>query len=279
MENNDYYDVLGISKNASEFDIKKAYRQLAKKYHPDLNKGPDANDKFIEVHKAYNKLLNPEVEPSFLDSFFGDLFKKDGVSWYGWESIVKEEDFNIPPVDWDKLEEANIEKDRLEKIYETEGRDLEKKIKDRYNKEVEDGLRGRYYGNEYYSEIANLEHFVNYWNAEKKCIKILYGRFKEYNWAKNKIALLNKLYEKITFYSYYRKETNISTIVNHLQRVLNNEIDIKEKISKPTNMKGIEKFEFDIQNQFHPKFINKFPMRIQIFIHNRMIDLIKQLSV
>ena len=272
MENKDYYEVLGISKNASEFDIKMAYRQLAKKYHPDLNKSPGSNDKFIEIHKAYNKLLNPEVEPSFIDSLFG-------VNWYGWESMVKEEDFNIPPVDWDKLEEANIEKDRLEKIFETEGKELEKKIKDRYDKEVKDGLRDKYYGNEYYGEIAKLEPFVNYWNAEKKCIKILYGRFKEYNWAKNKITLLNKLYEKITIYSYYRKELNVSVIVNHLQRVLNNEIDIKERISKPSNMKGIGKFEFDIQNQFHPKFINKFPMRIQIFIHNRMRDLIKQLSI
>ena len=49
----DYYEVLELSKGASDDDIKKAYRKLAKKYHPDLNKAPDAADKFKEVQEAY----------------------------------------------------------------------------------------------------------------------------------------------------------------------------------------------------------------------------------
>lgn len=52
----DYYDVLGVSKDASQKEIKQAYRQLAKKYHPDLNKEPGAEEKYKEVTEAYEVL-------------------------------------------------------------------------------------------------------------------------------------------------------------------------------------------------------------------------------
>lgn len=56
----DYYNILGIEKDASEEKIKQAYRRLAKKYHPDLNKtDPKAKEKFIKVHEAYETLINP----------------------------------------------------------------------------------------------------------------------------------------------------------------------------------------------------------------------------
>ena len=57
----DYYDVLGIDRNADEKTIKKAYRKLAKKYHPDTNAGnADAADKFKEVNEAYDVLSDPK---------------------------------------------------------------------------------------------------------------------------------------------------------------------------------------------------------------------------
>ncbi len=57
----DYYKILEIEEDASEEEIKLAYRRLAKKYHPDLNKSdPKAKEKFIELHDAYNTLIDPK---------------------------------------------------------------------------------------------------------------------------------------------------------------------------------------------------------------------------
>ena len=56
----DYYDILGVGKNSTKEEIKKAYKKLAKKYHPDLNKSdPNAKDKFIVIKEAYDTLIDP----------------------------------------------------------------------------------------------------------------------------------------------------------------------------------------------------------------------------
>ena len=57
----DYYEVLGVSKDADEATLKKAYRQVAKKYHPDMNPGDvEAEKKFKEASEAYAVLSDPE---------------------------------------------------------------------------------------------------------------------------------------------------------------------------------------------------------------------------
>jgi len=61
----DYYEVLGIAKGASEDEIKKAYRKLAKKYHPDVNKAPDAEEKFKEINEAYEVLSDPQKRATY----------------------------------------------------------------------------------------------------------------------------------------------------------------------------------------------------------------------
>ncbi|GIV34295.1 MAG: molecular chaperone DnaJ [Chitinophagales bacterium] len=66
MEYKDYYKILGVDKNATEEQIKKAYRHLAKKYHPDKNKGDKvAEEKFKEVSEAYEVLKDPEKRKKY----------------------------------------------------------------------------------------------------------------------------------------------------------------------------------------------------------------------
>ena len=61
----DFYDILGISRNADQDDLKRAYRRLARKYHPDVNKDPGAEDTFKEIHRAYEVLSEPETRARY----------------------------------------------------------------------------------------------------------------------------------------------------------------------------------------------------------------------
>ncbi|HAR62452.1 MAG: molecular chaperone DnaJ [Candidatus Margulisiibacteriota bacterium] len=65
MAKTDYYEVLGIPKDASESDIKKAYRKLARQFHPDVNKSPDSSHKFKEINEAYETLADPKKRSQY----------------------------------------------------------------------------------------------------------------------------------------------------------------------------------------------------------------------
>ncbi|MFC2032162.1 DnaJ C-terminal domain-containing protein [Chloroflexota bacterium] len=85
MAGKDYYDILGVSKNASEQDIKKAYRQLARKYHPDVNPGDkSAEQKFKVINTAYEVLSDKEKRKKY--DQFGDQWQyADQFAKAGWQ--------------------------------------------------------------------------------------------------------------------------------------------------------------------------------------------------
>ncbi|MEM1369555.1 MAG: molecular chaperone DnaJ [Cyanobacteria bacterium P01_H01_bin.15] len=73
----DYYEVLGVSRDANKDELKQAFRRLARKYHPDVNKEPGAEDKFKEINRAYEILSEPEVRARY------DRYGEAGVSGAG----------------------------------------------------------------------------------------------------------------------------------------------------------------------------------------------------
>lgn len=68
----DYYEVLGVSRNASAEEIQQAYRKLARRYHPDVNSAPESEDRFKEINEAYNVLSDPDTRKRY-DRFGADF--------------------------------------------------------------------------------------------------------------------------------------------------------------------------------------------------------------
>ncbi|XP_006005942.1 dnaJ homolog subfamily B member 9a [Latimeria chalumnae] len=98
----DYYEILGVPKNASERQIKKAFHKLAMKYHPDRNKSPDAEAKFREIAEAYEALSDEKKRREY-DQFGDQAFtnggggRDNGGSFhqpFNFDDLFKEYDFN-----------------------------------------------------------------------------------------------------------------------------------------------------------------------------------------
>ncbi len=86
MEFKDYYAIMGVKRDATQDEIKRAYRKLARKYHPDVSKEPDAEARFKEVGEAYEVLKDPEKRTAY---------DQLGARWKAGQ------DFRPPP-DWDQ---------------------------------------------------------------------------------------------------------------------------------------------------------------------------------
>ena len=77
MNNTEYYDRLGVSKDASQDEIKRAYRKMSKKYHPDINKEPGAEEKYKEILEAYETLSDAQKRAAY------DQYGPDGANGFG----------------------------------------------------------------------------------------------------------------------------------------------------------------------------------------------------
>ncbi len=75
----DYYEVLGVSRDATADQIQRAFRTLARKYHPDVNKDPAAEDRFKEVNEAYHVLADPDTRKRY--DRFGEDFRQVPEDW------------------------------------------------------------------------------------------------------------------------------------------------------------------------------------------------------
>ena len=88
-EKRDYYEVLGVSKGASDDEIKKAFRKMSKKYHPDLNpNNKEAEKKFKEVNEAYQVLSDPEKKSKYDQFGHAGVDPNFGAGGGGFSQVV-----------------------------------------------------------------------------------------------------------------------------------------------------------------------------------------------
>jgi molecular chaperone DnaJ len=138
----DYYEVLGVSKNTSKEDIKKAYRKLARRYHPDLNPGDkQAEENFKEIQEAYSVLSNEEKRKTY-DAYGNAEFQPGARTTWRWsEGAPEGVEFNLG--DFSGIEDilGDLLGSRGTGRTRRKGRDLDYQIEIDFETAIKGGLR------------------------------------------------------------------------------------------------------------------------------------------
>ena len=136
MSKHDYYDILGVSKNASQDEIKKAFRQLAKKWHPDVNSDKkEAEEKFKEINEAFQVLSDPEKRQQY-DQYGHSAFRPDdftGFQNFSFDDIFRNFGFGDVFRGFNEEPEGTDLRYDVETTLEEAFNGVEKKIEVPYN--------------------------------------------------------------------------------------------------------------------------------------------------
>lgn len=84
----DYFEVLEVEKTASQDDIKKAYRRLAAKYHPDRNKSDDALERFQKIQQSYSVISDPKQRKAYIQQEYTEVLNPKSFTESYWHRVL-----------------------------------------------------------------------------------------------------------------------------------------------------------------------------------------------
>ena len=84
----DYFEVLEVDQSASQVDIKRAYRRLAAKYHPDRNKSDDAIQRFQQIQESYSVISDPKKRKNYIEQEYTEVMSPKSFTQSYWNRVL-----------------------------------------------------------------------------------------------------------------------------------------------------------------------------------------------